>query len=364
MTTINECWEPEAIRFSVDSESGSEIEQLTSEPVTSTNIYCEQRVASADGSRIAISRKPFGRPMEIWVCDLRSLKLVKASEGHPLGGNAKRNAVYFISRKNDTHVLTRLDLKEMSLSDIWSLGKTAVPKAGAVSPDERFFVCGPFHVRDNVYALKRVDLKTGAVKVLREIEDTFNPHLQFNPAGNQFIVQINRGGRLDPSSGKRLLTGPLGATLVVVDVETGDIIPLPAGKPRTPAISGHEAWVGETGRVIFTAGRYRTSTSSFVTIDAPSESERDAPGAAIYSAVPGDEDANIVASGLLFNHLAASDDGRFFIADDHTTGRVHVGDVQTGRYRPLCDSLTRQGACQHGHVHAYMTPDNGHVIFL
>ena len=54
MTSIT--WVPESIRYGRDDKSGVEIEQLTSEPVTSTNIYCEQRYASADGARIAIAR--------------------------------------------------------------------------------------------------------------------------------------------------------------------------------------------------------------------------------------------------------------------------------------------------------------------
>ena len=72
-------WVPEAIRFGVDRESGAEIEQLTSEPVTSTNIYCEQRFTSADGKRIAIERKPFGRPAEMAILR-QGLEIAKLPE--------------------------------------------------------------------------------------------------------------------------------------------------------------------------------------------------------------------------------------------------------------------------------------------
>jgi hypothetical protein len=197
-----------------------------------------------------------------------------------------------------------------------------------------------------------------------EIEDMTNPHFQFGPVdGRHVLVQINRGYRRDPATGVTVLAGQLGATLCIVDIETGVVAPLPVGRPFTPRISGHECWAGNTGRVIFTAGQYLVSSSSYVTLGEPSDAERDMPRAAIYSAGPGDAAARIVAQGLLFNHLAASDDGRFFIADDHATGRVHVGNIATGRSRMLCDTHTRQGKCQWSHAHAYMTPDNRHVIF-
>ena len=93
MSANNITWVPESIRFKTDALSGCNVEQLTSDAVTSTNIYCEQRYASADGSRIAIERRPFGRPVEIWVCDMNSLRICRAAEGNPVGANSSRNAV-------------------------------------------------------------------------------------------------------------------------------------------------------------------------------------------------------------------------------------------------------------------------------
>jgi len=63
------------------------------------------------------------------------------------------------------------------------------------------------------------------------------------------------------------------------------------------------------------------------------------------------------------NHLAVSDDGRFFVVDEYRTWRIWVGSVKTGRMALLCDSHTRQGRPQYTHAHPYMTPDNQHVIF-
>jgi hypothetical protein len=360
-------WIPEVISYARDAESGAEIEQLTSEPVTSTNIYCEQRYASADGTRIGLERRPFGRPAELWACDLRSYRLCRVTEGAHLGANASLNAMYYVAVQDGAARLMRLNLAELTTRELARFDADAVPRTGAVSPDERWFIGGPFPVKGNVFSLRRTDLTTGRTETLCEVEDMFNPHIQFDPAGGRIAaIQINRGGTMNLPSGGWRLTGKLGATLAALDVETGKVTPMPVGRPHTPAISGHACWAGRTGRLLFTAGQYKVSTSAWVTWKDPEEvleNERAMPRAAIYSVAPGDAAAQVVAQGCMFNHLAASDDGRFFIGDDHLTGRIYIGSIATGRYRGLCDSHTRQGTCQYSHVHAYMTPDNRHVIF-
>ena len=358
-------WIPEAIHAETDRQSGAVVEQLTSEPVTSTNIYCEQRYASADGGRIAIERRPFGRPSELWVCDLDSLRLCRIGEAWVKGANAHRSAIYYADGAEAGARLMRLNLDEMTVDELWCFDGMVPPRSSAVSPDERWFVGGPFPVQDNVHRLARVDLHTGHRDVLCDLAEMTNPHVQFNPADPRcLLVQINREGAFQLTHNGVASPGRLGATLCVVDVPSGEVTPLPIGRPHTPPMSGHECWVGASGRLLFTAGRYRVSRSAHVTLrETPADQERDMPAAAIYDIAPGEAQPRVAAEGLLFNHVAASDDGRFFIADDHATGRLHVGSVASGASLPLCNSHTRQGTCQHSHAHAYMTPDNQHVVF-
>lgn len=355
-------WIPEAIRFGEDAETGAAIEQLTTEPVTSTNIYCEQRYASADGSRIALSRKPFGRPTELWVCDMRKLRLWRVAEATPVGANPARNAVYCTAPQGNTSCLLRVDLMDLTLREVLSFdGPT--PPACAITPDERWCVAGPFQVRDSLFSLSRIRLADGHTETLCEIDDIAG-HMQFDPGGSgQTIVQINRGRWRNFAAGGIGLTGPMGATLSVVDVESREVRPLPAGRPHTPPISGHECWAGKSGRILFTAGQYNVTASAYVTLQQPPEAEQAMPRAALYSVAPGEASARVVAANLLFNHLAASDDGRYFVADDHATGSIYIGSIAKGRSLRLCDSHTRQGTCQYSHVHPYMTPDNRYVIF-
>jgi hypothetical protein len=266
---------------------------------------------------------------------------------------------------NGNSKLMRLDLKDLVSSELFTFEGDAPPR-GAVSPDERWFVGGSFPVKDkkNMYSLCRIDLVSKKIITLCEVQDMFNPHIQFDPGnGSRAFIQINRGGVMDLSKDMKARTGRLGATLAMLDLETGKVSPLPVGRPHTPAISGHEAWAGKSGRIFFTAGQYNVTSSSYVTLNNPPEEEKNMPAAAIYSVSPGDSEARVLAKGILFNHISVSDDGRFFTGDDHVDGVIHIGNVETGRYLPLCDSHTRQGTCQYSHAHSYMTPDNKYVIF-
>jgi 6-phosphogluconolactonase (cycloisomerase 2 family) len=136
---------------------------------------------------------------------------------------------------------------------------------------------------------------------------------------------------------------------MVVDVPSGALTPLPAGAPDTGKISGHLCWIGDTGRILFTGA------------PGVAASEEDRRG--LYDVAPGDAAARHVVAGEPFNHVAASDDGQFFIVDNYRSLHVVVGSIATGDRRVLCASQTRQGRPQHTHVHPYMTPDNRHVIF-
>lgn len=356
-------WVPEAIRFATDPICGAEVEQLTSEPVTSTNIYPEQRFTSADGKRIALARYPFSLPPEVWVCDLGNFRLVRVAHGIPISGNPERDAVYFTAGPADDAKLMKVHLHDLTVTELFRFRGPA-PTNMAVAPDERCVIFGPFDEGDGMYRLDRADLRTGARVEFCRIQDMFNPHLQFNPDdGRQVVVQINRGGKRNLAKNESRLVGPLGATFSLLDADTGHVTPLPIGRPHTLGISGHECWVGKTGALLFTAGRFKVSTSAFVTLRDATPEDAGKPPTAIYAVRPGDAQARVVADDLLYNHIAASDDGRFFIADDHATGIIHVGSIATGKHLPLCHSHTRQGTCQYSHVHAYMTPDLNYVIF-
>jgi hypothetical protein len=351
-------WTCEAIPGGRDPIRDAVITQLTSEPITSHDVYCEQRYASADGTRIAIERLPFGQPPEVWVCDLTGrMFLARAMAGRAVAANSHRNAVYAFAG-DEQQRLMRLDLSDLTIRELFRFKSDVGTEEGcllngpkvAVSPDERWLVIGPFHVRDNIYSLRLVEVETGEAQALCEVEDMWNPHHQFAPSGDgRLLVQVNRGGSPTWVNDVRGRTGPEGSTLIVVDMPSGTLTPLPVGAPHTARISGHLCWIGGTGQILFTA--------------APGVHESMIDGTGVYEVAPDGGKSRRILAGQPVNHVAASDDGRFFIVDDYRTARVLVGSIATGKVMELCDSHTRQGRPQHTHVHPYMTPDNRHVIF-
>jgi len=344
-------WVSEAVVCEADPLSGAEIIQLTNRPIISTNVHQEQRFASADGKRIAIQRRISRRQQEVWVCDLPTRRLCRIGEGRIVAANSHRDAVYYLLRDEEQYALMRLNLNDLTTRQLYRFSlKDRRATKSAVSPDERWFVRGRIHVRDNVYSLHVADLETGEERTLCEVEDMFNPHHQFDPSGSgRLVVQVNRGGSAPWRRDGRPLTGPEGSTLILVDVPSGKVTPLPVGSPDTARLSGHLCWIGQTGRILFTA--------------APGLSKSMMEGTGVYEVTPGNTKARRIVSGEPFNHIAASDDGRFFIVDNWKTQRIFVGSIKTGRFLPLCDSHTHQGRGQYTHAHPYMTPDNQYVIF-
>lgn len=358
-------WIPEAIQYAVDPKTGCIVEQLTSDAVLSNNIYCEQRYTNDDGSLVVFTRVPFGQPAQIWICRMDTLRIAKIVDGVPSGANCFRNVVYYQIRENDRTVFMRLDLKTLESTRLFDLPGERY-YATAISPDEQRVLCGPFVVpgHPRLFALKRINLADNAVETICTVEDMFNPHVQFNPGNpRDAMIQINRGGNPDPGKDMRTFIGPLGATLAHLDVETGTVTPLASGRPWTPGCTGHETWIGTTGQLAFTACHVSVSSSSFVTWGDIPAGEEWMPSSAIYAVGLGDNKPRIIANGLLFNHIAISEDGQFFVAEDNTDMRIYIGNVRTGKYLGLCDSHTRQGSCQHSHVHPYMTPDQKFIIF-
>src|SRR5687768_6457786 len=76
---ISPQWSPEAIERGVDKHVSARLVQLTSAPIISHDIYCEERYTSADGSRVAFHRSPPGEPEQLWVCDLPTLQVTQIS---------------------------------------------------------------------------------------------------------------------------------------------------------------------------------------------------------------------------------------------------------------------------------------------
>lgn len=339
-------WQTEIIGRGTDPLAGAGIWQLTSAALVSQDIYCEERYTSADGTRFAFLRGPTGwDPQELWLGDMKTDTVARVSDrihGYPMS-NIYNDTLYFIRPgPGDERRLMRLNLKTLALDEVFDLAPC--PKyrwsVGSVSRDERYFISN-CRISADVFGLYRVDLQRGTWEIFHEHKDILNPHPQFEPArGQDILVQHNRGGCYDAQGNIVRMTGPEGATLYVIDRDGGNLRELPVGKPSTDPITGHECWIGDTGEVLLTT------------------SDR-----TIYRAKPGADRPKTLAQGRVFEHISVSQDGRYFVVDDLSVGRLYVGNVDTGKVLPLCDTGSSCGPPQYTHPHAYMMPGNRHVIF-
>ncbi|MHB0939587.1 MAG: hypothetical protein ACYC6A_24590 [Armatimonadota bacterium] len=340
-------WYPEVVQRGADPNVGAQLHQLTSAALISHDIYCEERYTSADGSMVAFLRNALGRMPgeELWVCNLRTgeVAAVNASlTGYPTS-NLFNDALYFtgVGTASD-QVLMRLDLKTLELDEVFDMQKcpdTRYP-VGSISPDERYYIRN-YRVSEQVWGLFHVDLQRGTWETFHEHEDTCNPHPQFEPGkGEDILLQLNCGCVIDGEDNIIKLVGEEGAKLYVINKDGGNLRMLPVGTPHTPGVTGHECWVGNTGKVILTTG-----------------------GGEIHLAAPGDEKSQLLWKGVPFMHISASVDGNYFLADDIANGKLYIGNIATGRLLPICDSGATCTSAQHSHPHAYMTPDNRFVIF-
>jgi len=340
-------WYPEVVQRGNDPNVGAPLHQLTSAALISHDIYCEERYTSADGAVIAFLRNALGRGPgeELWLCNLRKGEVAAvnaAISGFPTS-NLFNDALYLTGAGTASdQVLMRLDLKTFELEEVFDMRKcpdTRYP-VGSISPDERYYIRN-YRVSERMWGLFRVDLQRGTWEAFHEHEDICNPHPQFEPGkGEDILIQLNCGCVIDGEENIITLVGEEGAKLYAIDRDGGNLRMLPVGKPFTQGVTGHECWVGNTGKVILTTG-----------------------GGEIHLATPGDEQSQLLWKGLPFMHISASVDGKYFLADDIANGRLYIGNIATGRLLPICDSGATCTSAQASHPHAYMTPDNRFVIF-
>jgi len=347
-------WITEAIIRETYASTGSQIIQITSAPVISNNIYCEQAYCTSDGKRFAFTRTSYSPApsTSLWVCDLPTRRITMIEpEIHSGIANCKYSGIiyYAVSRKGRKEII-RLSLETLEKEPVFDLEGVPPLRIQSVSPDQRYCV-GIYIPRPKQCQIIRLDFKEGDWQVIHENEDIINPHLQYEPSrGEDILVQHNRGGIIDENGNIIRLVGEEGATLYVIDSDGGNYRPLPVGKPYTNPVTGHECWIGDTREVLLTIS---------------ASLEEALKKGNLLAARPGTKSARVVAKGYRFGHISASKDGSFFIGDAwNVPGKpVVIGSIETGRSMILCISGTSGGSPQYSHPHPYLTGDNKWVIF-
>lgn len=374
-------WAQESSDRRDDPVSGARIIQLTSAAAISNNIYGEQPYTSPDGKRIIIARCQdfcWDEEGSLLVHELDRLRItmvVRRARGvRTVCNSAWSGLVYYWTpdRKLMQLSLMTLDQKEVYAEEDPSESLPMGGGGSSVSPDQRYMIWMAPRLTGKgapVFQILRLDLRRKVREVIFEHPEISNPHLQFNPVhGRQILVQNNVGVRLN-KDGSLQDYRTTGCKLFVIDADGRNMRYVPAGPPITHGITGHECFVADTGKVLFSAGWVHHSEYDWRHDPLHSRGN-------LFTARPGDRKPAIFdAPQHKFNHVCASRCGRYFVADSHTgiglfeNGRCKpvslvIGNLATGKFRTLVeDTEGTGGGNQCTHTHPYLTADNRYVIY-
>jgi hypothetical protein len=370
-------WRYESSDRRDDPVSGARIIQLTSSSMISNNIYGEQPYTSADGRRVVIARCQdfcWDEEGSLLVHELDTLRItmvVRRMQGvRGVFNAAWSGLVYYWTPDRK---LMQLSLATLKQKEVYAEEDSSAPlPRSSVSPDQRYVIGMAPRLKGRgapVFQIVRLDLQKKRREVIFEHPEICNPHLQFNPVhGRHILVQNDVGFRLK-KDGSVERYKEHGGRLFVIDRDGRNQRFLPAGPPVMRGITGHECFVADTGRVLFTGSWVQHSDYNW-------ELDPRHPQGNLFTARPGDRQPVVFeAPGHRFNHICASRCGRSFVADSHTgpglfeNGRCKpvslvIGNLQTGKFRTLVqDTEGTGGGNQCTHTHPYLTADNRYVIY-
>lgn len=339
------------------AEGGFPARQVTTEEYDQSNIYCETPYCSRDSRWFVYARtNPALRinRTELMAVELGTWKQERLDTAHGLGGLAisSQGVLYYLKSTGQGELeLVRADLGKGTPEVVYRRrAEPWIRSLGTVSYDGRYYAGGVVlsPTWDN-FGIVVVDLEEGREFIVDQDPFILNPHPQFDPGPRyQLMIQHNRGGKFSPEGKLERLVGEEGATLYVLSVPEGRRTTLPIGKPFTTPCTGHEAWIGTTGEMLFTvswSGDFSPEKGNLLGIR------------------PGGQ-PRVVARGYRFNHVGTSRCGRLFSADDSQPPfKIVIGNTRTGTTAVVCESQTKPDGRQNTHVHPYLTPDLKWVIF-
>lgn len=335
-----------------DAETGVPIFQLTYDPRPTDDIYGEQPYASADGTRIAVRHYAADSIQGgLSIIDLTdgSVRPIFTGDPHFPAFHAWGEYLYNQEDVDGALLLRRWDYRTLDREDVLVLpADLGSYSYGTVSPDGRYYAV-IVHPEGAQHRLVLFDLADGSRRVLAEAAEQFFKHEQFSPDGShRILIQANGAGVKVVNLG---VVSPETEGIDWLPLDAPPLTPIgrwPGGERYTPRCTGHEAWIGGTGRVFL--------STEF-------DAERNA---CLWSAGLDDAAPTAVApSAHEFGHVSVSRCGRYWIADAIAEEGVpiYLGAFATGSCRRLLFSRTVHDRHQWSHTHPYLTADNGWLIF-
>lgn len=326
-------------KIETDHESGAEVYQLTEEPRPSDNIYGEQPYASPEGSRIAIRHYPDGDlDGGLSILDLEQGRLCPVLTTVPRfpAFHSWGDYLYYQEEVDDGLTLNRCHYQTLEKEEVAALPTNEGQFSyGTVSPDRRLYAAS-VHGEDKFCQVLLIDLADGGKRQLAQTTTQYFKHEQFSRDGrNCVLIQANSSDRSVVNLG-------------VMEPDKEGIEWLPVDRPHTPRCTGHETWVGESGRVFLSTGY---------------DEER---GGNLWTAGLDEPSPTLVwRTPLRFGHVSASRCGRFWIADapGEEGVPIYMGCFESGRQTRVVHSHTSHDGKQWSHTHPYLTADSRWLIY-
>ncbi|MCF7855191.1 MAG: hypothetical protein K9N51_10370 [Candidatus Pacebacteria bacterium] len=342
--------------------NGVRIHQITNEPLRASNLYCERNFCSNDSKRFLYARclDEQSTPMrwEFVLCEFGTWEKQPIAKGVLAVCVSYGNDYYLQRIRPNGHAeFARLALDTGELQIVWTMAeKERVALHPSVSPDGKLLAYhAPISFDPQRFGVFVVDLESGNEETVFEHRHVCNAHLQFHPTDNRLLmVQFNRGCEFRPDGTRSRLVGDEGATLFLLDAVSGETEPLQIGKPYTPPITGHQAWLGTSHDIIATV--------------AAGDEYAAKPGKGSVVTVARGKPCRQLGTGVRLVHIGSSPLGRYFHADAVDNDYVVIGSPTTGRTIVVHDAPDEPGPGdknfgQQGHPHAYMSPDCRWVVF-
>ena len=322
----------------VDEESGAEVFLLGPDERPADNIYGEQPYSDATGRRIAIRYYPLpNKPGGINIVDLQDGSTFEVLSGKPPfpAFHAWGQWLYYAQTIAGKKILRRCNYLSLEVETVAELPPERGDYSyGTVSPDHRYYAVSVRPPDGNASNVHLLDLETNQWSMLLDKPGYHAKHEQFSRDGrNRVLIQLNQM--------------PDVKVVLLSELEIGGTEKrFPADQPYTLRPTGHEAWIGDSGRIFFSTGSNSTTNGN------------------IWSGKVGDEKPKLVYEGRRFGHVSVSRDGKYWIGDCGEKGiPIYIGSFATGRCKRACFSRTEYDGKQWSHAHPYLTADNKWLIF-
>lgn len=333
------------------------IHRVTHESFDQSDVYCEYPFCSRSSRYMLYERtnpRLSGNRTELMVVELGTWKQHRLDVAKGIDGLTVTpdGVLYYLQRFGKGEMrLMRADLDQPKPEPVYTrTEEDSILSFGTVSADRRCYAIGvPVAPDWTSFGILLVDLQKGTEAIIDRDPFILNPHVQFDPGDpRRLLIQHNRGGKHAPDGKLVRLVGEEGATLYVLSAPDGKRTALPVGKPHTAPCTGHEAWIGTTGEILFSveASGDNTPEKGNLLIIRPGAAPR------------------VILKGFRVNHVGVSRCGRFYTCDDwQRPYKIILGSIRTGRSVVICESQTTPGSDQNSHPHPYLTPNLKWVIF-